>query len=269
MKRHKGFQQRFAIAVLIGTWAVASPAWAQQPESQKPPVPKSDPPPSGAKEKNKGENEQPAGTVGKSKLEKETGTVNDRIFEVIPNYGTVENANALPPLTTGQKFRIATASVFDWGAYPFNGTLSAIAQARNDPKEWGQGWDAYGKRFGANFADNSIGTYMTVAVFPTLFREDPRYYQLGRGGFRRRAYHAVNRLFVTRTDSGHERFNYSESVGNAVAAAISNIYHVPSDRTASRNATTFAFLIVYDGLSNGLKEFWPDIRRKVFHKNNP
>ncbi len=184
-------------------------------------------------------------------------------------YGTVENANALPPLTTGQKFRIATASVFDWGAYPFNGALSAIAQARNDPKEWGQGWDAYGKRFGASFADNSIGTYMTVAVFPTLFREDPRYYQLGRGGFRRRAYHAVNRLFVTRTDSGHERFNYSESIGNAVAAAISNIYHVPSDRTASRNATTFAFLIIYDGLSNGLKEFWPDIRRKVFHKNTP
>jgi len=48
-------------------------------------------------------------TVGKSKLEKETGTVNDRIFEVLPNYGTVENSKELPPLTTGQKFRLATA----------------------------------------------------------------------------------------------------------------------------------------------------------------
>jgi len=54
-----------------------------------------------------------------------------------------------------------------------------------------------------------------------------------------------------------------------VAAALSNIYHVPEDRTASRNATTFAFLILYDGLDNELKEFWPDIRRKVFHKNTP
>src|SRR5712692_5307785 len=208
-------------------------------------------------------------TLGKSKLEKETGTVNDRIFEVLPNYGTVENANALPPISSGQKFRLATAGVFDWAAYPFNGLLSAIDQAKDEPKSWGQGWGAYGKRFGASFADNSIGTYMTTAVFPSLLHEDPRYYQLGKGGFRRRAYHAVNRLFVTRTDSGHDRFNYSESVGNAVAAAISNIYHVPEDRTASRNATTFAFLIVYDGLSNGLKEFWPDIRRKVFHKNTP
>lgn len=258
-----------ALAFLFG-WAAVSPALAQQPESQQPSSPPSDPQPSEAKNaRDKKENEKSGATVGKSKLEKETGTVNDRIFEVIPNYGTVENANELPRLTTGQKFRIATASVFDWGSYPFNGALAGIAQARNDPKQWGQGWGAYGKRFGASFADNSTGTFMTVAVFPTLFREDPRYYQLGRGGFRRRAYHAVNRLFVTRTDSGHTRFNYSESVGNAVAAAISNIYHVPEDRTASRNATTFAFLIVYDGLSNGLKEFWPDIRRKLFHKNTP
>lgn len=208
-------------------------------------------------------------TLGKSKLEKETGTVNDRIFEVLPNYGTVENANELPAISSGQKFRLATAGVFDWASYPFNGLLSAIDQAKDEPKSWGQGWGAYGKRFGASFADNSIGTYMTTAIFPSLLREDPRYYQLGKGGFRRRAYHAVNRLFVTRTDSGHDRFNYSESVGNAIAAGVSNIYHPDEDRTVGRNLTTFGFLIIYDGLSNELKEFWPDIRRKVFRKNRP
>jgi hypothetical protein len=269
MKRQGRIQRRFTFLFLFGLLGAISPARAQQPDPQQPAPPSTDPGPSNKKNESKKETDKPNENVGKSKLEKETGTVNDRIFEVLPNYGTVENANALPPLTTGQKFRLATAGVFDWAAYPFNGTLAAIAQAKNDPKEWGQGWDAYGKRFGESFADNSIGTYMTTAVFPSLLHEDPRYYQLGKGGFRRRAYHAVNRLFVTRTDSGHERFNFSESVGNAAAAAISNIYHVPADRTASRNATTFAFLILYDGLSNELKEFWPDIRRKVFHKNTP
>jgi hypothetical protein len=110
---------------------------------------------------------------------------------------------------------------------------------------------------------------MTTAVFPSMLHEDPRYYQMGRGRFVQRLYHGLNRLFVTGTDSGHDRFNYSESIGNAVAAAISNVYHAPEDRTASRNAKTFGFLILYDGLSNELKEFWPDIRRKVFHKNTP
>jgi hypothetical protein len=213
--------------------------------------------------------QDPSATSGKSTIEKETGTVNDRIFEVLPNFGTVENAKELPPITAGQKFRLATAGVFDYAAYPFNGALAGIAQAKNDPKQWGQGWGAYAKRYSASFADNSIGTYMTTAIFPSILHEDPRYYQLQQGSFSHRALYASGRLFVTRTDSGHNRFNYSESIGNAAAAAISNAYHVPSDRTASRNASTFAFLVFYDGVSNELKEFWPDIRRKVFRKKNP
>ena len=271
MNRPNGMPWCIAASLLLGLLVVGAPASAQQQDPQQP-APAAATPQTADKQDDKAkekDKDQPDGTVGKSKLEKETGTVNDRIFEVLPNYGTVENANELPPLTTGQKYRLATAGVFDWAAYPFNGVLSAISQAKNDPKEWGQGWGAYGKRFGASFADNGIGTYMTTAIFPSMLHEDPRYYQLGKGSFLHRAYHGVNRLFVTRTDSGHDRFNISESAGNAVAAAISNIYHVPSDRTASRNASTFGFLILYDGLSNELKEFWPDIRRKVFHKKTP
>ncbi len=267
MSRQNGMHRQIALSLLTGLLIGAPLVLAQQQEPPQPAPAPSNPQTTGVKDSK--EKDRQGETVGKSKLEKETGTVNDRIFEVLPNYGTVENANELPPLTTSQKFRLATAGVFDWGAYPFNGVLSAIAQAKNDPKAWGQGWDAYGKRYGASFADNSIGTYMTTAIFPSLLHEDPRYYQLGKGRFVHRAYHGINRLFVTRTDSGHDHFNYSESIGNAAAAAISNIYHVPDDRTASRNATTFAFLILYDGLSNELKEFWPDIRRKVFHKNAP
>ena len=260
------------LLIVIVLMAVVSPAGAQQEPSQTPVPASSDAETAKTKKEAAApskEKDKQSGQVGKSKLERETGTVNDRIFEILPNYGTVENADELPPISTGQKFRLATAGVFDWAAYPFNGLLSAIDQAKNEPKSWGQGWAAYGKRYGASFADNSIGTYMTTAIFPSLLGEDPRYYQLGKGGFGRRAYHAVNRLFVIRTDSGHDRFNYSESIGNAAAAGISNIYHPAEDRTVSRNLTTFAFLIIYDGLSNELKEFWPDIRRKVFHKNTP
>ncbi len=206
---------------------------------------------------------------GKSKLEQETGTVNDRIFEVMPNYETVENARELPPISTGQKFRLATAGVFDYFSYPFYGFLAALDQANNSPKSWGQGWDAYGKRYAASFADNGIGTYMTTAIFPSVLREDPRYYQRGEGGIGSRAFYSLSRLFVTRTDAGAARFNYSEIAGNAAAAAISNVYHAPEDRTAPRNLGTWGMLIMWDGVSNELREFWPDIRRKLFRKKSP
>ena len=255
-------------ALAAGTAAQSGTARPGESAQCQDPAPNAQPPaqsPAEDRSRKKEEGDKP----GRSQLEKETGTVNDRIFEVLPNYGTVENGKSLPPLRVSQKFHLATAGVFDWGAFPFNGALAGIAQAENDPKEWGQGWGAYAKRYGASFADNSIGTYMTAAIYPSLLQEDPRYYRMGQGRFVHRAYHAVNRLFITRTDSGHERFNFSESLGNLTAAAISNAYHVPGDRSASRNITTFGFLILYDGISNELKEFWPDMRRKVLHKGDP
>jgi hypothetical protein len=263
-----GRPSHFFLRIIIAMIFIVPATLAQQPQPLPPapaPAESQADKPTDAKEEQKPADDQ----IGKSKLEKETGTINDRIFEVMPNYGTVETSQILPPLTTGQKFRLATAGVFDWTAYPFNGVLAAVAQAKNDPKSWGQGWGAYGKRYGESFADNSIGTYMTTAIFPSLLHEDPRYYQLGRGSFAHRAYHAVNRLFVIRTDSGHDRFNISESLGNAVAAGISNIYHPAEDRTLSRNLETLGMLIMWDGVGNEMKEFWPDIRRKVLHKGTP
>jgi len=240
-----------------------------KPASDKPSAPKPKPSASPTAQAPQDSDKTLDAQIGKTKLEKETGTVNDRIFEVMPNYGTVETAKSLPPLTSGQKYHLATASVFDYFTFPFNGVLAAIDQASNSPKSWGQGWGAYGKRYGASFADNGIGTYMTVAVFPSLLHEDPRYFQMAKGTFSHRAVHAVSRLFVVRTDSGDTRFNYSELVGNATAAAFSNVYHAPEDRTVGRNVQTLGFLFMWDGVSNELKEFWPDIRRKVFHKSTP
>src|SRR5690348_5950542 len=116
MIKQIGVQRQIVLLFMIGLLSPPLPALAQPQETQQPtPVP-SDPQTPKAKDRKE---YRPGETVGKSKLEKETGTVNDRIFEVLPNYGTVENAGELPPLTSGQKFRLATAGVFDWGAYPF------------------------------------------------------------------------------------------------------------------------------------------------------
>src|SRR3989454_12617753 len=233
---------------------------APPPSSQQTPESKNS---ADTKEKKQGEKKK------RSKLEQETGTVNDRIFEVMPNYGTVENAEIIPRLSTGKKFKLATAGAFDYFTYPFIGTLAGVGQANNSPKSWGQGWGAYGERYGASFADNCMATYMTSAIFPSLLREDPRYYQQGRGRSSSRAWYSFGRLFVARTDSGHPRFNHSEFLGNAAAAGISNLYHAPEDRTFARNMGTLGMLVMWDAVSNELREFWPDIRRKVFHKKLP
>jgi hypothetical protein len=104
------------------------------------------------------------------------------------------------------------------------------------------------------------------AVVPSLLHTDPRYYQLGKGGFWHRTEYALSRLVITRTDAGNHTFNFGEIGGSAAAAAISTYsYHPQADRNLANVASVWGTQIGYDALSIFAKEFWPDIRRK-FHK---
>lgn len=191
---------------------------------------------------------------------------NSRIFLVIPNYATVEKPQKFVPLTVKQKFALGADGAFDPYAFGLAAILAGIAQAKNDDAAWHQGWEGYGKRYAAAFGDATIGSFMTTGVFPSIFHEDPRYFRLGKGGFKHRSGYALKRLFVTRTDSDHSQFNFSEFLGNAAAAGISQTYHSRQERGFSNFGSDYATQIAIDVIANQLKEFWPDIRHKIFKK---
>jgi hypothetical protein len=225
---------------------------------------------------------QPSSTVkpqapdksGKSKDAQEkagqdqtTGTSKDRLFFTLPNFLTLENANQVPPLTAGQKFKVVARSSFDYVQYPWYGFLAGISQAENSEPGYGQGAAGYGKRFGAATADGTIENFMTSAVFPSLLRQDPRFFQSGKGGFWHRTGYAMSRVIITRGDSGHSQANYSEIVGSALSAGISTYsYHPRADRNLRNATSVWGSQVGYDTLTYVVKEFWPDIRRKIRKK---
>ena len=194
------------------------------------------------------------------------GTSNDRLLYALPDFLTVE-ATQLPPLSTGQKFKVVARISFDPVVYPWYAALAGFSQAENSERGFGQGAAGYGKRYGTAFADATLENFMTGAILPSLLREDPRYYQLGKGTFRRRTAYAISRIVVTRTDSGNERFNYSEIFGSAFSAGISTYgYHPQTDRNLPTAASVWGSLVGYDTLTIVFTEFWPDIRRRLGHK---
>jgi len=197
----------------------------------------------------------------------QSGTSNDRLFYALPNFLTLENVGQVPPLTVGQKFKVVTRGSFDYIQIPWYASLAGISQAENSEPGYGQGAQGYGKRFGAAFADGTIENYMTGAVLPSLLRQDPRFFQSSQGGFLHRTGYAVSRIFVTRTDSGDQQFNFSEIVGSAASAAISTYsYHPKGDRTLPNTASVWGTQVGYDTITIVVKEFWPDIRRKLSKK---
>jgi hypothetical protein len=211
-------------------------------------------------------NQKPADASNEaSQLQPDQGT-KDRLFFALPNFLSLENSAHVPPMTVKQKFQVSVRSSFDYIQYPWYGALAGISQARNSEPGYGQGAEGYAKRYASQFADGTIENFMVNAVVPSLLRTDPRYYQMGHGSVLKRTGYALSRLFVTRTDSGHNTLNVAEIGGSAAAAAISTYsYHPEADQTVSNTATVWGAQVGYDAIRIVLNEFWPDIRRK-FHK---
>lgn len=196
-----------------------------------------------------------------------SGTSNDRLFYALPNFLTLENSGHVPPLTAGQKFKVVARSSFDPVAFAWYAFLAGISQAENSEPGFGQGAEGYGKRYGSALADGTIENFMTSAVFASVLRQDPRFFQSGHGSFVHRSGYAVSRIFITRSDSGHQQFNFSEIFGSAASAAISTYsYHPKTDRTVPNTASVWGTQVGYDSITYVVKEFWPDIRRKLHKK---
>ncbi len=205
-----------------------------------------------------------AGT-NNSKPQTETdGTSKDRLFFALPNFLTLENAANVPPLTAAEKFKVVTRSAFDYAQFLWYGALAGIGQARDNEAGYGQGAEGYAKRYGSAFGDGTIENFSTRAIFPSLLHQDPRYFQLGKGSFWHRTAYAVSRIFVTRSDSGHNQFNFSEIGGDAFAAGISTFtYHPREDRNLGSALSVWGTQAGYDALGYLAKEFWPDLRRRL------
>jgi hypothetical protein len=194
---------------------------------------------------------------------------NDRLFYVMANYTTVEHTDEFAPLSAKTKFKLSAKTMSDPVTVSFIGMIALMGQARNSDPSYGQGLQGYAKRYATSFANTGIGTLMTTSVFPTVLHQDPRYFQLGTGSTWHRAMYAVSRIFVTRADSGELQFNYSEIVGNGVAAGISNTYLPRSQRTLGNTFSVWGTDILLNTACNVAKEFWPDIRRNIHQRRHP
>jgi hypothetical protein len=189
-----------------------------------------------------------------------------RILGIIPNNRTWPSLTDYKPLTTKEKFAIAKEDSFDRGTLILAALFAADGQMTNANRAFGQGVKGYAQYFGASYADFVIGNYMSEAIYPTLFHQDPRYFRRGTGSTLSRMGYAIGQIFWTHTDSDRTQFNYSEILGNSTAVAISNLYY-QDNRSVANSGTKFGMQIGVDMASNILKEFWPDVNRK-FRKHS-
>ena len=147
-----------------------------------------------------------------------------RVLGVFPNYYVSYDPNPAP-LTPRQKFQLAWRTSIDPVTWAITGVIAGTEQATNTFAGYGQGAQGFGKRFGANYADNLSDTFIGGAILPSLFKQDPRYFYKGTGSVSSRALYAITNSVICKGDNGRWQPNYSSILGGLAAGGISNLYY--------------------------------------------
>jgi hypothetical protein len=192
----------------------------------------------------------------------EPEAVSKRLFGVIPNHRADQATDSYQPLTLAEKYKIAREDTFDWPNFPLLAGYALQAQVAAGGFHHNGGMQGFGDYYARGFADQVIGSYVTEAILPGLFHEDPRFFRIGTGSFVHRVAYAASRTFVTRGDNGKNRFFASEVLGNAAVSALGSLYY-PHSATMGEIGEHYAMQLGNDAVSNMLTEFWPDIRLRL------
>jgi hypothetical protein len=169
------------------------------------------------------------------------------------------------PLTTSEKAATRFERMIDPLTLLYSAAGAGIGQWRDEPPEWRQGAAGFGRRFAAS--EGWKITQNSVALgFDKAFGLDPRFHHSTETRFWPRLRGAVAQTLVAYKDSGGRAFNYSQVCGSYGASLISNSWF-PSHSNGVGDALERGTIgLSLNTASNVAKEFWPDIKRKVFRR---
>ncbi len=162
-----------------------------------------------------------------------------------------------------QKDRFQLYLLYTAGPLPLLGEAAGagIGQWHDTPPEWGQGWGAFGERYGSNLAYNGVRQTITYGV-SIAFHEDNRYFASGKHGLWRRTGYAVLSTFTTRHSDGRQSFSVSGVSGVLGASAIASIWGPESWKGAHNIANNAGISFGVTAAFNIVREFLPDLLQR-------
>lgn len=161
------------------------------------------------------------------------------------------------------KFLLFVQDSFDPVTFLSAGFDAGLDQAQGSDPHYHQGAAGYGRRYGAEFVGQASGTFFNDFFYPSIFSEDPRYYRLAHGSFRKRFFHAMEHSVIAHRDNGSRMFNFSIWLGTTSSVVLSNTYHPDNQRGVLPAGQAVVLSILQASADDVLREFWPEISHKL------
>jgi hypothetical protein len=164
------------------------------------------------------------------------------------------------PTVLTEKARFHLYLLSTGGPVPLVGeaTAAGISQWHNSPPEWGQGWRAFGERYGSNLAYNGIRQTISYGA-SIAFHEDNRYFASGKHGVWQRTGYAILSTFTARHPDGRQSFSVSSVSGVVGASAIASMWGPESWKGAHNIAENAGISFGTTAALNVVREFLPDL----------
>jgi len=165
------------------------------------------------------------------------------------------------PLTGKERWQVYLKQNFT-SPTPYLSILASAAtdQGNNQPPEWKQGAEGFGKRLASRFGTSVIQGSIQASSAAALGLE-PRYIRSTSKGFWRRSGHALASTFLTYNNEGKRRLNIP-NLGSCYASSMIATTWYPDRYTALGDGVRDGHrLVLASGVFNLLQEFWPDVKR--------
>lgn len=187
-----------------------------------------------------------------------------RMLGFLPAFNSVIGGKA-EPMTPREKFHLFFKGIVDPYQFAIVAVDTGIQEAQDSYPDYHHGVPGLLRNYGAAYADDFDGNLFGNAILPSLLHQDPRYFRLGHGTFKRRLLYAMETTVRTKGDNGKWEPNYSNVVGNLIGGAISNIYYPAANRGVGLTIDHGLTVTAEGAVGAFLLEFYPDFAQ--YNKN--
>jgi len=149
------------------------------------------------------------------------------------------------------------SGIFNW----------AIGTWSNTPKEYGPHWNGFAKREGMRTAGVAVSKTMEASL-GAVWGEDPRYLRAAPGSsIKGRIGHAAKLTFMASDREGNTHPAYARYLAIPGSNALSNAWRPDSEADGKHVLTRTGYGFLGKFIGNSFQEFWPDAKKKLFHRN--
>lgn len=190
-----------------------------------------------------------------------------RVLGIVPMFNTTYRSDAVS-LTARQKMSLAFRSTIDPATFAAALLVAGYGEALDSDSGFPWGAEGFGERAGAKYLDAFDGTMIGNGILPSILHQDPRYFRLGHGSVRHRLFYSVATSVICKHDNtGKWEPNYSNVLGNIASGALSNLYYPANDSGIGLTIGNGLVVTAEGAIGSVFQEFWPDLSRKLLHKD--